>query len=121
MQSHEISRLLTERYSAKILLATTRKPRTALELSDSLGIPIAACFRKIKLLEDAGLIICVERRLTPEGKRFSLFRSRVTDTEIVLERNKVRARIEMFDGSTQEVIYHIDLPAFKNVAGQTCD
>lgn len=121
MQSHEISRLLTERYSAKILLATTRKPRTALELSDSLGIPIAACFRKIKLLEDAGLIVCVERRLTPEGKRFSLFRSKVTDAEIVLERNKVRARIEMFDGSTQDVLYDIDLPAFKNAEGQACD
>ncbi len=92
-----------------------------MELSDSMGIPIAACFRKLKLLEDAGLIICVERRLTPEGKRFSLFRSKVTDKELVMQRNKVRARIEMFDGSTQDVTYDMDLPAFKNVAGESCD
>jgi hypothetical protein len=121
MHALETSRLLTEEYSAKILLATMGKPKSAFELSDKLGIPIAACYRKIKLLEDAGLIICAERRLTPDGKRFSLFRSKVRDTEIVLERNKVQAQIEMFDGSTQDVTYDIDLPAFKIAAGQQFD
>ena len=64
MHALETSKLLTEEYSAKILLALMGRPKSALELSDKLDIPIAACYRKINLLESAGLICCEERKLT---------------------------------------------------------
>ena len=117
-QCPEISRLLAEKHSARILFATIRNPRSAFELSDNLGIPIAVCFRKIKLLEDAGLIFCAERMLTNEGKRISLFRSNLRNGHIILERNKVQARIEIFDGSTQEVKYDIDMPTFRDATAK---
>ena len=104
--------LLKEEYLAKILLSTMKKPRTAFELSDKLGIPIAVCYRKIKHLEDSGLIVCAERRLTQEGKRISLFKSNVNNAEVVLEKNVVRAKVEIFDGSFQEVKCEIDMPKF---------
>jgi hypothetical protein len=112
MQYLEHQGLLKEEYSAKILLATMRKPRAAFELSDKFGIPIAVCFRRIKQLEDSGLIVCAERRLTQEGKRVSLFKSNVDNAEVVLERNEVRAQVEIFDGSIQEVRCEIDMPRF---------
>ena len=96
-----------------------RNPRSAFELSDNLGIPIAVCFRKIELLEDAGLIFCSERKLTNEEKRISLFRSNLSNGHIILERNKVQARIEIFDGSTQEVKYDIDMPTFRDATSNT--
>ena len=117
-QSPEISRLLADKHSARILFATMRNQRSAFELSDNLGIPIAVCFRKIKLLEDADLVFCAERKLTNEGKRISLFRSNLRNGHIILERNKVQARIEIFDGSTQEVKYDIDMPTFRDATAK---
>jgi predicted ArsR family transcriptional regulator len=111
MHALETSRLLTEEYSAKILLATMGKPRSAFELSDNLGIPIAACYRKINILEGAGLLFCSERRLTQAGKRISMYKSRVKNAQIIFERNKIRAKLEMIDGTTEDYNYDIDMTA----------
>ncbi len=114
VQSPEISRLLADRHSARILLATMRNPRSAFDISENLGMPIAVCFRKIKILEDAGLITCAERRFSKNGKKISLFKSNLRNGQMVFERNQVQAQIEMFDGSTQEVKYEIDMPTFRH-------
>ncbi len=111
MQVLQTSRLLTEEYTAKILMATMGRPKSAFELSDALGIPIAACYRKIRVLEDAGLIHCSERRLTQAGKRISMYKSMVRNANISFERNKIRARIEMVDGSSTDDCLDIDLNA----------
>lgn len=116
MQALETSQLITEEYSAKIILATMGKPKTAFELSEKLGIPIAACYRKIKLLEQAGMIVCVERRLTQAGKRISLYKSKVKNAQIIVERNKLRARIEMVDGSMTDTSYDMDMNLFMEQA-----
>ena len=109
MHALETSQLLTEEYAAKILLATMGKPKSAFDLSEKLGIPIAACYRKIKLLESAGLIYCCERRLTQAGKRISMYKSKVKNAQIVFEKNKLTARIEMMDGSSEQACNDIDL------------
>jgi DNA-binding Lrp family transcriptional regulator len=67
------SQLLTDEYSVKILVATLRCPHSAQEISEEFGIPIAACYRRIKELEKAGLIECCERRLSRQGKRISYY------------------------------------------------
>ena len=118
MHALETSRLLTEEYSAKILLATMGRPKSAFDLSEKLGVPIAACYRKIKLLEDSGLIFCAERRLTQAGKRISLYKSNVKNAQIMFERSKIRAKIEMIDGTTQDASYDIDMSAFLEMAKQ---
>ncbi|MFP4171190.1 MAG: ArsR family transcriptional regulator [Methanomassiliicoccales archaeon] len=110
MHALETSRLLTEEYSAKILLATMGKPKSAAELSENLGIPIAACYRKIKLLDKAGLIYCAERRLTRAGKRVSVYKSNVRNAQIIFERGRIKARLEMVDGTTEDYNYNLDGP-----------
>jgi predicted ArsR family transcriptional regulator len=119
MQYPEIPRLLTEKCSARIHLATIRKIRTAFQLSKDLGIPIATCYRKIKQLEESGLIVCVERMLTRDGREVGLFRSSLSDAHILFEMRKFQAHIDMFDGSTQVVSYEIDLPSFWEAPRQT--
>ncbi|HEY3419838.1 MAG TPA: helix-turn-helix domain-containing protein [Methanomassiliicoccales archaeon] len=118
MHALETSRILTEEYSAKILLATMGKPKSAFELSEKLGVPIAACYRKIKILEDSGLINCVERRLTQAGKRISLYKSNVKNAQIVFERNKIRANIELIDGTSQNSTFDVDMSVFMEMSKQ---
>jgi predicted transcriptional regulator len=112
MQALETSQLITEEYSAKILLGTMGKPKTAFELSEKLGIPIAACYRKIKVLEQAGMIVCVERHLTQAGKRISVYKSKIKNAQIIVERNKLHAHIEMIDGSMTDTSYDMDMDMF---------
>jgi hypothetical protein len=109
MQALETSRLITEEYTAKIILATMGRPRSAFELSEKLGIPIAACYRKIKVLEKAGMIFCCERRLTQNGKRISLYKSMVKNAQITVEKNKLSAQISLVDGTKTNTSYEMDL------------
>lgn len=109
MHALETSRLLTDEYCAKILLATMSKPKSAFELSDTLGIPIAACYRKINMLVGAGLLYCVERRLTQAGKRVSVYKSRVRNAQIIFEKGKIKARLEMVDGTIEDYNYTLNL------------
>jgi len=84
------------------------KPKSAFDLSEKLNIPIAACYRKIRVLEDAGLLICDERKLTQAGKRMSVYRSRVLNAQIIFEKNKVKARLQMIDGTVEDYNYDVE-------------
>lgn len=102
MDALEASQLLTDEYSAKILLATFKKRLSALELSNEYGIPLAACYRKLARLEDSGLIECVERKATDKGKRISLYQSRLKQAYIFFENGKLRARFYVTGGLTKD-------------------
>ncbi len=98
----EASRLVTDEYSAKILVATFKKPRSAIELSREYGIPIAACYRRIHALERAGLIRCTERALTQKGKRISLYMSQLKNAYIFFENGRLRVRFQLATGITKD-------------------
>ncbi len=102
MDSMEASKLLTDNYSARILAATMYQPRSAQEISAKYGIPIAACYRRIKQLEDSGLLECTERRLNQKGKRVSLYISRLKNAYIFFEAGKIRVKIQLTNGATKE-------------------
>ena len=102
MDPLEASRLVTDEYSAKILVATFKKPKSAIELSREYGIPIAACYRRIHALEGAGLLACVERALTRKGKRISLYQSQLRNAYIFFENGKLRVRFQFATGVTRD-------------------
>jgi predicted transcriptional regulator len=98
MDPLEASRIVTDEYSAKILVATFKRPRSAIELSREYGIPIAACYRRIHALENAGLVRCVERALTQKGKRISLYLSQLRNAYIFFENGRLRVRFQLSNG-----------------------
>lgn len=102
MNPLEASQLLTDEYSAKILLATYKRSISAQEISSKYGIPIAACYRKIRILEEVGLIECVDRILTQKGKRKNLYTSRLKEAFIFFENGKLRARFHLATGTIKD-------------------
>ncbi len=96
------SQLLTDEYAAKILTAIMKTPRSAQQLSDSYGIPIAACYRRIKMLERYGLITCKERRLSQQGKRINYYLSMVKNAYIFFEDGRLRVRLDLISGVSRE-------------------
>jgi hypothetical protein len=94
----QVSQLLTDEYSVKILVATVRVPRSAQDIALKFGIPIAACYRRIKDLEDAGLLVCQERRLSQQGKRVSLYLSMLKNAYVFFEDGHLRVKFQLKTG-----------------------
>lgn len=95
MKPLELSQTVMDAYAARILLGTSKQAASALELSREFGIPIAACYRRIRQLEDLGLVYCERALPSRNGKGLQLFRSRVRSIRIALEEGKLKARVEV--------------------------
>jgi hypothetical protein len=65
---------LADPYSRRILIATTRKPLSALELSKKCGIPLPTTYRRIEGLIQSQLLVAVKSSRTKNGKWFELYR-----------------------------------------------
>jgi len=111
MKALEASRIITDEYSARILMATLDNPKTAVELSREMNIPIAACYRRIKTLEEYGLIKCVEMRPTFEGKHIAAYESMLRRAFVFLENGAVKTRFEMTTGECED--YFMDWHTLK--------
>ncbi len=98
-----VTKLLSDEYSVKILTATFRLPRSANYLSVKFDIPIAACYRRIRELEELKLIFITERILTPRGKRVSLYRSNLKSAYLTFENGKLKALLELSGHERGEV------------------
>jgi len=96
------SQLLTDEYAVKILVATVRVPRSAQEISRKFGIPIAACYRRIRDLQKVGLVECKERRLSHEGKRVSFYLSTVKNAYVFFEGGRLRVKFELKTGGADQ-------------------
>jgi hypothetical protein len=94
-----VSQLLTDQYAVKILVATVRAPRCAQDIAKQNGIPIAACYRRIKDLERFGLVKCTEKRLSQQGKRVCYYVSMVKTAHVFYEEGKLKVKLEMKDAS----------------------
>ena len=109
MNPLEASQIISDEYAARILVATLRRPKSAITLSHDLGIPIAACYRRIKMLEEAKLVRCVERVLTQKGKRMSVYTSTLKNAYISFEDGNLNVRFEMKSCAVEDFGGKIDL------------
>ncbi|MEE9236547.1 MAG: hypothetical protein V3U52_01985 [Thermoplasmata archaeon] len=77
----------------RLILASFVKARTALQLADLTGIPIAKCYRLIWRLRAAGLMAVEAAFVSPNGRTKLLFRSRLPGLELFLRDNQLMGRI----------------------------
>lgn len=98
MEALEVSQTVMDAYSARILLGTCESAVSALDLSHRFGIPIAACYRRIRQLERMGLVYCERALPSRNGKGLQLFRSRLKSVRISLEEGRLKASIILDDG-----------------------
>ena len=94
MREKDVSRLLTDEYAERILVATQSTSRSVQEISDKYDIPIAACYRKIHELEEAGFLNVAEIVTTPKGKTMKLYRSLLKSAQLVYEDGIFRVKFE---------------------------
>jgi hypothetical protein len=93
-----ILNLISNRQISTILTSTFKKPKSVQNLSKIHDIPIAACYRKVRLLEDLGFLRCVELRLNQNGKRVKYYQCQIRNAHFFLEKGNFRARIQLSSG-----------------------
>ncbi|MFW3147329.1 MAG: ArsR/SmtB family transcription factor [Thermoplasmatota archaeon] len=94
MKILETSKVLSDGNALKILAATQAKPCTAQELSNDLGTPLAGTYKKIKELEENGLLEPLDRMLTSYGKRVTRYRSKLKGFYVEFYNNELRVTLE---------------------------
>jgi len=88
----DATELLTDMDMEKILLGTYQKSKCAMELSEIHGIPIAACFRKIKALKKKGLLNVTESVRTANGKNVEYYTANLENAYVFYDSGRVKVR-----------------------------
>ena len=98
----EIIEVLGNKYNPEILDAVG-EPKSAQELSDQLGVPIATCYRRINELEDTELLDPHDRPLSDEHRRIKVYRRCVDGVNVTFrdgltveleERSEVKDKLD---------------------------
>ena len=84
MDAIEVLQVLGQEYAVEILQAT-KDPRTAPELSDDLGIPIATTYRRLDALTDADLVCAVAGSEADSNGAPTAFQRTVDDLRVEFE------------------------------------
>jgi predicted ArsR family transcriptional regulator len=69
----------------KILSVTSQEPKSARDIANMFHIPLGRCYRKIKKLEEDGLLAVVDREPTEDGKKQNVYLSQLKMVSITYE------------------------------------
>ncbi|MCJ7561562.1 MAG: helix-turn-helix domain-containing protein [Thermoplasmata archaeon] len=94
-KSKEVSKLLADNYSQKILAYTYSSPMSAQKLSKLCRIPIAACYRRIHELEDAGLITIDQDKEVYKGRRVRMYKCRLKSAAIKFSKGRFSLKFDV--------------------------
>ena len=90
-----VIRTVLDGYAFRILMATREEECTAFDLSRRFGIPIVACYRRLRELEDLGVISATRVTTSSPGHRIRHFRSHLRSARIRFEEGRLWAQIEL--------------------------
>jgi len=113
----KLARLLMDQYNLKILSSTTGKALSVRDMAFMYFIPLASCYRKVKELEEAGLLKCEGEQLSRDGKQYKVYKCQVSEFNVsyrnravvismVLDwEEPIRVSIDMNTGRVQKDTY----------------
>ena len=84
--NQKILEALADAQSRAILFSIVKEGKTALELSEKYRIPLSSVYKKISDLENIALVRVEKWIFSDSGKRFKVFRSRISKAEISIKK-----------------------------------
>ena len=78
--------MLADAESRAILFSIIKKGKTAAELSEKHKIPLSSVYKKISDLEELTLIKVDSWRISDKGRKFKLYKSRISNAEISIKK-----------------------------------
>lgn len=99
-----LSRLLADEYSGRILSLTFSQPRSVQEICALSGIPIAMAYRRVATLEAAGLIKCMRTDISLNGKKCKYFMCQVDVARLTFREGRFEVEVEWKDRGRAEML-----------------
>jgi predicted transcriptional regulator len=84
--NQKILEALADLQSRSILFSIIKEGRTALELAEKYRIPLSSVYKKISDLEELALVKVDKWVLSDSGKRFKVYKSRISRAEISIKK-----------------------------------
>ena len=88
-----VAEAIADPYARRVLAVCVKQARAVKDIARETGLALPTTYRHVNRLAEAGLIIIERSAMTPDGKKYDLYRSRVK-----------AARIEV-DGSGERVTW----------------
>ncbi len=86
--------LLGNKYSRAIMSLTSRMECSAMLLCHELGIPLATVYRKLKLLEDNGLVKHVKTIIHLSGNEEKYYRCAIHDVKVSFHKGMLSVKFD---------------------------
>ena len=91
--TQRIIKELADAESRTILFSIVRKGSTAADLSHKLNIPLSSVYKKLADLEELTLVRVESWELSEKGRRFRIYRSRISKADISIRKPEPRLEL----------------------------
>ena len=91
----DATQLLMDQDIEKILIGTYQGAKSALELSETYGIPTATCFRKIKQLRKMGLLEVDKTVYASGDKKVNYYSANLENAYVYYDSGKLKVRFKV--------------------------
>lgn len=81
----KVAESLADPYARRVLAVCVRQARPVKDIAHETGLPLPTAYRHVNRLEEAGLLVVERSAMTPDGKRYELYRSRVKSARIEMD------------------------------------
>ena len=86
-----------------LLSVLSRSDRSGHDLVVDTGLPQSSIYRKLRELQEAGLVDVPRLAFTPEGRKVEVFRIRVREVRVEFSRGQVRVRVLRREDSADRI------------------
>lgn len=87
--ANHLVRAISDEFSKRILVSTISEGKTVHEISTEQAVPLSSCYRRARQLVRQGLLIVERIVLTPEGRRFAVYRNSFREIEMTSDFGEV--------------------------------
>jgi hypothetical protein len=91
-------------HAKKILVKTSEGAKSAAQISNESGIPLEACYKKMMLLEEMGLVKRVAMCARGSSQKTGFFISELKEVHIFYHKGKIRVKLEFQTGDAEEFV-----------------
>lgn len=81
----KVAEFLADPYARRVLAACVRQARAVKDIANETSLALPTAYRHVNRLEEAGLLVIERSAMTPDGKKYDLYRSRVKSARIELD------------------------------------
>ena len=84
--NQKVIEALADAQSRVILFSIIKQGKTAMDLSEEHRIPLSSVYKKISDLEDIALVKVDKLILSDNGKKFKIYKSRISKAEVSIKK-----------------------------------